>query len=241
MVEDFYTPCFRIEVDGIDRTRNVWEYLESIQYEDAESGESDCLSFVVANDPPFAVPAPGAEVRFWLGWKETGLKYFGAFIADSTSLDLNPARMSVKAKTANFNISARGSSDEKERRDREWENVALADIAAKIAEEHGCGSKVEVDVYYPFIAQTGESNLSFLRRLASELGATFAVKDNMILIYPPNKGSRQSAALAYTESVSGSFTARAREEYNETEAKWWDKIKIRLDDANSSREFGLVK
>lgn len=235
MVEQ-YTPCFRIEVDGIDRTRKVWDYLESVQYEDAESGESDSLSFTVANDPPFSIPSPGAEVKFWLGWKESGQKYFGTFIVDSSSVDIKPAKMSVTAKSANFNSASRGSKSEKERRDREWENVTLADIAAKIAAEHGCSSKVEVNVHYPFIAQTGESNLSFLQRLASEMGATFAVKDNTILIYPPDKGSRPTATLVYSESVSGSFTAKAREEYTETEAKWWDKKEAREKKVSSKRK-----
>ena len=140
---DRFTPDFRVEIDGIDRTRNVWEYLESIHYDDAESGESDSLNLIVANDPPFTIPRPGAEVKFWLGWKESGLKFFGTFVVDSSSIELNPAKMSISAKSANFNSSAKGSKDEKERRDREWENVTLADIAAKIAAEHGGNSKVE--------------------------------------------------------------------------------------------------
>ena len=236
MVE-LFTPCFKIEVDGIDRTLKVWEHLESIDYEDAEDGESDSLSFTVANDPPFAIPSPGADVKFWLGWKENGgLKFFGTFIVDESSLELNPAKMRISAKSANFNSSEKGSTSEKERRDREWENITLADLATKIAAEHGCKAKVEINVYYPHIAQTGESNLSFLRRIATEMGATFSIKDNTILIYPPNKGSRPETTLRYTESVSGSFTAKAREEYSETESKWWDKKEAREKKTSSKRK-----
>lgn len=234
---DLFTPCFRLEVDGIDRTLKVWEHLESIDYEDAESGESDSLSFTVANDPPFSIPSPGAIVEFWLGWKDAGgLKYFGSFIVDEVSIELNPAKMSITAKSANFNNSERGSTNEKERRDREWENITLADLAGKIAAEHGLKSKVEVNVHYPHIAQTGEGNLSFLQRLASEMGATFAVKDNTILIYPPNTGSRSAATLIYTESISGSFTVKAREKYTETEAKWWDKGEAKEKKVSSKRK-----
>lgn len=236
MVE-LYTPCFRLEVDGIDRTLKVWEHLQSIDYEDAEDGESDSLSFSVANDPPFAIPSPGALVKFWLGWKEAGgLKYFGAFVVDESSIELNPAQMRVSAKSANWNSSSKGSKNEKERRDREWENVTLADLARKIASEHGLKSKVAVHVHYPHIAQTGEGNLSFLQRLAAEMGAVFAVKDNTILVYPPNKGSRPQTTLIYTESVSGSFTAKAREEYSEVETKWWDKKEAREKKVSSKRK-----
>lgn len=218
-----FTPCVRIEIDGVDQTRNIWEYLESIQYDDAESGESDSLSFTVANDPCFAIPMPGAKVQFWLGWQETGLKFFGSFIVDESNVNLSPATLSISAKSANFNNSSKGSLNEKERRDREWENISLADIATKIAAEHGYKAKIEVDVFYPHIAQTGEGNLSFLRRIASELGASFAVKDNTVLIFPPDKGSRPQAEILYTETITGSFTVKAREEYGEVETKWWDK------------------
>lgn len=236
MVE-LFTPCFRLEIDGIDRTLKVWEHLESINYEDAEDGESDSLSFTVANDPPFSIPAPGAEVKFWLGWKEAGgIKYFGTFIIDESSLELNPAQMRVSAKSANFNSSQKGSTSEKQRKDREWENITLADLVGKIAAEHKLKAKVEVEIHYPHIAQTGEGNLSFLQRLASEVGAVFAVKDSTILIYPPSKGSRPETTIRYTQSVSGSFTAKAREEYTEVEAKWWDKKEATEKSVSSNRK-----
>ena len=236
MVE-LFTPCFRIEIDGIDRTLKVWEHLESIDYSDAENGESDSLNFTVANDPSFSIPPPGAKVKFWLGWKEEGgLKYFGAFIIDESTIELNPAQMRISAKSANFNSSEKGSTSEKQRKDREWENTTLADLTTKIAAEHSLSSKVEVDVYYPHIAQTGEGNLSFLQRLASEVGAVFAVKDSTILIYPPSKGSRPETTIRYTESVSGSFTAKAREKYTEVEAKWWDKKKKKKKNVSSKRK-----
>ena len=71
---------------------------------------------------------------------------------------------------------------------------------------------------------------------ATVLILTIPVKDNTILIYPPDKGSRPAATLAYSESVSGSFTAKAREEYTETEAKWWDKKEAREKKVSSKRK-----
>ena len=56
-----YTPTARIEIDGEDRTRPIWEHLESLTYSDAEQGEADSLEISVANDPPFAMPSQGRE------------------------------------------------------------------------------------------------------------------------------------------------------------------------------------
>lgn len=218
-----YTPCFRIEINGVDKTRDIWKHIESVEYDDAEDGESDSLSFTVANDPPFAIPQPGAHVQFWLGWSEADMIYFGSFIVDESSIELKPAALRVSAKSADFNGHGSGSSSKKERKDKGWDKRSLADITAMIAAEHGYKSKVEVDVFYPHVAQTGESDLSFLRRLAYEAGAAFSIKDNAVLIYPPDRGSRKNAVIKYKEAVSGSFTMRAREDYGEVETVWWDK------------------
>lgn len=213
-----FTPCFKMEIDGVDRTRNIWEYLESIQYDDAESGESDSLRFTVANSPAFSIPAAGAGIRFWLGYKESGMKYFGAFTVDEVTVSLNPAAMSVTAKSADFG----GASAEKERQDKEWEKVSLADIVEKVAAKFGYDFKVDVDVNYSHVAQTNESDLSFLKRIAGKIGAKLALRDRTIIVHAPNKGSRPSAAIRYSDAVSGSFTVKAREEYGEVEASWWD-------------------
>ena len=213
-----FTPCFKLEVDGVDRTRSIWEYLESIQYDDAEGGESDSLSFTVANAPVFAIPETGVEVRFWLGYKESGMKFFGTFKVDEVAINLNPATMSVTAKSADFG----GGSTEKERHDKEWEKVSLADIARKLAAKFGYDAKVDVDVNYSHVAQTNESDLSFLKRIAGKIGAKLALRDKTVTVYAPNKGSRPSAAIRYSDTVSGSFTVKAREDYGEVEASWWD-------------------
>lgn len=114
MVTPLFTPAFRLEVSGIDRTRKVWEYLESLEYEDNDEDDSDSMSFVVANQPAFAIPARGAAVKLWLGWKESSLKYFGAFTVDEVSGNFKPATMSVTAKSANFTKD----STEKKKQDR---------------------------------------------------------------------------------------------------------------------------
>lgn len=107
------------------------------------------MSFVAANQPAFAIPARGAAVRLWLGWKESGLKYFGAFTVDEVSGNFKPATMSITAKSANFTKGA----TEKEKQDKEWENITIADLASKIAETHGCTARVSVDVHYWQLAQ----------------------------------------------------------------------------------------
>jgi phage protein D len=104
----------------------------------------------------------------------------------------------------------------------EWESLSLAELAEKIAAAHGYKAKVTLDVHYDAVAQTQESDLAFLKRLAEEANGSFAIRDKTILIYPPDLASRPKAALACTESCRGSFTWTDREKYGKVKAKWWD-------------------
>lgn len=218
MVGAFFTPVFRLEIDGIDRTRKVWQYLESLEYEDNDEDDSDSISFVVANQPAFAVPARGAGVRLWLGWKESDLKYFGVFTVDEVSGNFKPATLSISAKSANFT----GKATEKEKQDREWENITLADLTAKIAETHGCTTRVSVDLHYPHVAQTNESDISFLRRLAKEEGATLRIKDKVFVIAAAGTVIRGKASTDYSDVISGSFSFSEKDNYSSVQAAYWD-------------------
>ena len=217
---DKLTPTAKIEIDGADKTRRIWEYLESLSYEDAEGGESDSLEISVANDPPFALPEHGAAVRLWLGYKEEELRLMGTFEVDETSVELSPAVMRIRARSASFS-----TGKDKEKEDKTWENLSLSELAEKIAARHGYKTKVTLEVYYESVAQTQESDLSFLKRLAEEANGSFAVRDKTVLLYPPDESSRPKAEITCTASCRGSFTWADRGKYGKVRAKWWDALR----------------
>jgi phage protein D len=217
---DKFTPTARIEIDGEDKTRQIWEYLESLSYEDAEGDESDSLEICVANEPAFTIPEHGAEVRLWIGYKEEEQRLMGTFEVDEASIELNPAVMRILARSASF---TKGTDKQKE--DKTWENLTLAELAGKIAEKHGYKNNVTLDIYYESVSQTQESDLNFLKRLAEEANGSFAIRDKTILICPPDSASRPKAEIAYTETCRGSFTWASREKYGKVQAKWWDVLR----------------
>ena len=122
---------------------------------------SDSLEISVANDPPFAMPPKGAKVRLWMGYAEESQRLMGTFEVDETSVELKPAIMRIRARSASF---SKGRDKQKE--DVEWEGVTLAELAEKIAAKHGYKAKVSMDIRYDAVAQTQESDLHFLQRLA---------------------------------------------------------------------------
>lgn len=217
MVE-LFTPVFRVEVDGTDRTRNLWEHLISLEYTDNDEGESDTVNITVANMPAFSIPKRSAALRLWLGWKESTMKYFGSFVVDEISGQFRPATMTITAKSTDLT----SGSNVKEKTDKEWENITLVDLAAKIAAAHGCKSKVLVNVRYDYRAQSLESDIAFLRRLALEAGATLSIKDKVFVIAPYAKAIRASAIIAHTDVISGSWSLPERDKYDTVTTKWWD-------------------
>ena len=228
MVE-LHTPVFRVEADGVDRTRELWRCLSSLEYTDAEEDESDTVDITVANSPAFSIPKRGAELRLWLGWKESSLKYFGAFLVDEVGGRFRPAEMTVSAKSADLT----GAAAAKEKLDVEWENISLASIAAKIAAKHGCEAKVLTGVHYAHQAQSGESDIAFLRRLAKEAGASLAIKDKTFVIAPYGEAFRAEAHISYKDIVSGGWTLQEREKYQTVTAKWWNKDRAEEESVSS--------
>lgn len=228
MVE-LYTPCFKLEISGIDKTKEIWKNLDNLQYSDLEEGESDTLSFTVANCPAFAIPVRGGAVRLWLGWKEGRMKYFGSFNIDEISGNFSPATMTITAKSAYLCAD----STLKQKADRQWEKISLADLTAKIAAKHGCKAKVSIKTYYTYQAQTNESDMAFLKRLAKEAGGSLTIKDKTFIIAPSGVATRSKTSLQFTAACSGSFTVQDREKYGSVKAVWWDK--------ENAREVAIVE
>lgn len=218
MVE-LYTPCFKLEVAAADKTEEIWRYLDNLQYSDLEEGESDTLSFTVANYPSFSIPERGAAVRLWLGWKEGGMKYFGSFNVDEISGNFSPATMTITAKSAYLCAD----STLKQKADRQWEKISLADLTAKIAAKHGCKARVSINTYYTYQAQTNESDMAFLKRLAQEAGGSLTIKDKTFVIAPSGTPTRSKTSIQFTAMCSGSFSVQDREKYGSVKAVWWDK------------------
>lgn len=221
MVARFH-PALKLEAGSVDITEKLSANALSFVYCDHERDVADSVSFTLFNAPAFAVPCRGDPVAAWIGWKETGLRFLGRFIVDEVSLKLAgggaPASMSVTARSADFSTGAG-----KVKRSRQWEDVSLADIAARIAAEEGCACKtVGVPLVYRSVAQSNESNLHLLRRLCAEAGLRFSVKDRTFVISAPEADLRGTATLSAAEVSSGSFTFADRGRYGSVTARWWD-------------------
>lgn len=178
-------PDFRITANGKDVTEQLRKYLIGIDYTDDIDNEADGFSIKFQGES-FTPPSFKDVLKVWLGY-EDDLWYIGSFSVLKSRLDYETMEIEVTATPVDF------GSDIKEKRTTAYDNATLQQILGKIAARHGLSVKNSFPKHtYTHKAQTNESDLVFMRRLARELGATFAIKNNTILFRPKKGGDQES-------------------------------------------------
>ena len=192
-------PTFRILANEADITGTLQSRLISLRYTDASGVESDILEVVVSDadpDAPIQQPPPGAEMQLFLGYDGLS-QYMGAFVADEIEMSGWPSEMTIRARSAVFAKSKKGKTGLQSQKSRSWpKDTKIGDMVSKIAKEHSLTPKVSESlksIKLPHIAQTDESDLNFLSRIARKYdGVVKPVGENLIF-----------AKRGETKSVSG--------------------------------------
>ncbi|MTH65591.1 phage late control D family protein, partial [Paracoccus shanxieyensis] len=164
------TPAFRIVVDGQDRSAIIADRLISLVVNDEDGTKSDRVEIELDNrDGRVAFPEVEAQLEVSLGFAGQTLSLMGVYRVDGVS-GRGPARsISITATAADLKGDIRAP------RTRGWPKPTLGQIVSAIASEAGLRPVVAAslrDIGWDWLAQTAESNLHFLTRLAADLDAT---------------------------------------------------------------------
>lgn len=172
-------PDFKIIVNDKDVTESLRPYLVSVEYTDDIDDEADGLTLRFQGEN-FKPPSFNDSLKVWLGYRE-GLWYIGSFSVLKSRIEFETLEVEVTATPVNF------GSDIKEKRTMAYDNVTLNQILNKIAKRYKLSVKNSFPKRaYKHKSQTNQSDLDFMQRLATESGATFAIKNNTILFRPKN-------------------------------------------------------
>lgn len=178
-------PDFKLIANGKDATESLRPYLISIEYTDDIDDSADGFSIKFQGEN-FTPPSFKDTLKVWLGY-EGDLWYIGSFSVLKPRLEYETMEVEVTATPVNF------GSGIKEKRTESFDNVTLDQILHKIAARHGLKVKNSFPKHsYSHKSHTNTSDLEFMRRLAKELGATFAIKNDTILFRPKNGGDQNS-------------------------------------------------
>ena len=221
------TPDFKIIAAGVNITAQIKDRLLSLVVSDEAGMKSDQVE-ITLDDRGSAIelPAPGALLAVFMGYKESVLVPMGLFTADEICVSGPPETMVIRGKAAAL------GGELKDQKTRSWDDKTIGQIVAVIAREHKLTPKVSSDlagVKIEHADQTEESDLHFLMRLAEEHDAIASVKGQTLLFIDKGEGKTASGLAMIPQQVSRkgclrwSATLATRGEFASVEACWHDK------------------
>jgi len=210
-------PDFRIVANGKDATDDLRKHLISIEYTDDIDNEADGFT-IKFHGENFTPPSFKDTLKIWLGYTDN-LWYIGSFSVLKSRLEYETMEVEITATPVDF------GTDIKEKRTTSYENTTLDQILNKIGARHALSVKNSFPKHaYTHKSQTNESDMVFMRRLAKELGATFAIKNNTILFRPKKGGDNESELpvikIDSKQTKSLSFEILDKTVYKSAKASW---------------------
>jgi phage protein D len=224
------TPDFRIIAGGEDVSATFRDRLMGLTVTDEDGGKADRIEIEVDDrEGRVAFPDMDTLLDVSLGFRRpfggSDLSYMGRYAVDGVAGAGPAQRMRITATAADMKGDIRAPKT------RAWEAVTLKDIVAKIAAEAKLKPVVGESVagaHWPYIAQTAESDLHFLTRIAATLDATAKPAGGSLVVQRRGEGKTAAgdaiSAVAIDAGRIASWTWKVdgRAEYRQVEAGWSD-------------------
>ncbi len=217
-------PDFKIVADGDDITALLKDRLTSLSITDEAGMKSDTAAIEIDDrDYLVALPEAGAKLVISLGFVETGLVEMGTYIVDEISGTGPANKMTIKANAADLLGSIKSPKT------RAWNDQNVENIVTKVAGEHGLKPAVSDALKskaFKYTAQTDESDLNLLTRLAKDLDATAKPAGGYLVFV--ERGTSTTATgekippvkLSVRDLSSWSWTVSGRGKYGSAIAQW---------------------
>ncbi len=194
------------------------DHLVAVEYIDAIDNEVDGL--ILTFSKMFLPPVSGDKIKVSIGFGST-LDYIGEFYVTGWTEQPHDGVMEIKLTPIDF------SKKLKENRTGSYDKVTLDQILKEVAKRHNLEVKNDLKkVSYAHKAQTNESDLVFMHRLAQENNATFAIKNGTIIFRPKSlskdKETLSKVFLSMNDISDLRIEYQDKTEYLSGEAKFRD-------------------
>lgn len=211
-------PIVLIKINDVDKSSNIMKYLDSISLIDNANNEPDSLTITI--NERFKRPAYKDQIKVYLGYTKENMNFFGLFRVETTDKTLTG--LTINAEGINYGDGF------KIRRNITYEKLSIKDIINQIAQRHELKIKSDFeDIYLTSQAQTNESDMHFLNRIAKEYNAIFNVKNDTIYFMKKIKKNKKSDKLPKFEiDLHQCDTSRIKHsnktQYDSCEVSWHD-------------------
>ncbi len=214
------TPYFILIANGQDKSVQIAKNLISISFKDEANSKSDEITIKVAGE--FKRPSYEDELKLSFGYKdEPTIFNCGTFIVQTTTKE-NDNVLTITATGADFTGSL------KEKQNKTYESMSIGQIVGDIASRNGLNAKTDFDdTFILNLAQSDESDLHFLNKLAREHNAIFNIKNQSLIFKKKIKEAKKNESLpTYTidkkDTLSLSIKTSSKTLYNSCKAIWQD-------------------
>lgn len=191
-------PIWKVTADGTDITGACAKRLLSLEITDEAGIASDTIAIELDNrDLAIAAPRKGAKLECWIGYEEAGLVHMGQFVVDELEAAGPAHGLTIKGKAADMR------KEMKEQKTRGWDTITIGDLVKTIAAEHTLIPVVApalAGIAVPNLAQTNESDMALLTRVAKTYDAVSKPMAGRLLFVP--RGEAKSASGKALPSVS---------------------------------------
>ncbi len=218
--------AYQIIADGADVTSKFQDRLVNLTIIDEAGQKSDTAEITVDDrDCVVALPETGAQLQIALGFVGQLVK-IGTYVVDDVSGEIAPDTMTISAKAADMLSGIRA------RKTRSWRDVTVEDIVGKIAGEHGLEPAISDSLkahFYAYQAQTSESDLNFLTRLAKGLDAVAKPASGRLVFTKRGEGKAADGSelpvfvVHRTQMKGGSWKVTGRGKYGRVTVEWGER------------------
>lgn len=174
------TPIFTLFYGQRDITHDIAPYVLSVTYTDSLKSESDEIDVQVEDSVgrwrDAWYPGKGDQLMLKLGYQGEALLDCGSFSIDEIELGAPPDTVSIRGVATSVNSALRTASSEG------YEETTLEAIASRIAQKHGLTLVGQIQpIVIDRVTQYAETDVGFLKRLASEYGYALKVTSDRLV------------------------------------------------------------
>lgn len=223
-------PIYSINIDGTDITHLINKRLLSLIVTEEIGQQSDEVEIRLDDSKnDLEIPKRGVRLAVAMGYRKPNvadiLAHLGTFVVDEVELSVSPSTMTIRAKAADMSGSI------KTRKSRHFDNIALGDLISTIAKEHGLTPRVSpelADIQIKYLAQSDESDMNLLTRVASQYDAVSKPAEGHWIFVKRGQSKSVSGKklididVERKQLISGNLVYADREKYQSTKAFYQD-------------------
>ncbi|WP_414165197.1 phage late control D family protein [Superficieibacter sp. BNK-5] len=168
------TPIFTLWYGHKDITWDIAPYVTSISYSDSIKNESDVIAITLEDTAGRWLnewyPGKGDTLALHLGYQGEDLLNCGIYTIDKIDIAAPPSTINIDGIATSVSKALRTKNSQG------FEKTTLSAIASRIAQKHGLTLVGQIaPLTIDRVTQYAETDVAFLRRLASEYGYTVKV------------------------------------------------------------------